>query len=107
MVMVYITIPALETFPQSGRLGNGALDPMKHDMRSLLARYTIREVTLVCSQTLSPPRRWANQLGRRLALVQHGDEIELASSETYACGPCIACYQTTHEPRECATPSPA
>ncbi len=45
--MVYITIPALASFPDSVKLTNGTLDPLKNDMRSLLERYTVREVTLV------------------------------------------------------------
>ena len=47
MVMVYITIPALSSFPKAANMENGTLDPMKNDMESLLRRYTIREVTLV------------------------------------------------------------
>lgn len=45
--MVYITIPALSYFPDSVKLASGTLDPLKNGMRSLLGRYTVREVILV------------------------------------------------------------
>ncbi|WWD18169.1 hypothetical protein CI109_102618 [Kwoniella shandongensis] len=45
VIAVYVTIPALSTFPANGKLANGALDPRKNDLGSMLRRYTVREVS--------------------------------------------------------------
>lgn len=36
----------MSSFPASARLPGGGLDPRKFDMRSLMNRYTVREVSL-------------------------------------------------------------
>ncbi|KLT45632.1 hypothetical protein CC85DRAFT_112550 [Cutaneotrichosporon oleaginosum] len=46
VILAYVTIPALSSFPDSARLPGGGLDPRKFDMRSLMSRYTVREVSL-------------------------------------------------------------
>ncbi len=45
VILAYVTVPALSSFPDSARRGGG-LDPRKFDMRSLMGRYTVREVSL-------------------------------------------------------------
>ncbi|GMK60116.1 hypothetical protein CspeluHIS016_0903330 [Cutaneotrichosporon spelunceum] len=46
VILAYVTIPALSSFPDSARLPDGSLDPRKFDLRSLMSRYTVREVSL-------------------------------------------------------------
>ncbi|BEI87140.1 hypothetical protein CcaverHIS002_0704860 [Cutaneotrichosporon cavernicola] len=46
VILAYVTIPALSSFPDSARLPSGGLDSRKFDMRSLMSRYTVREVSL-------------------------------------------------------------
>ncbi|KAK8865648.1 hypothetical protein IAR55_000793 [Kwoniella newhampshirensis] len=46
VIAVYVTIPALSSFPSGSKLANGALDPTKNNFGSLLRRYTVREVSL-------------------------------------------------------------
>jgi hypothetical protein len=47
VILVYITIPSMASFPQEHILPNGSLDMAKYDMTTLLPKYTIREVVLV------------------------------------------------------------
>ncbi|OXG86904.1 tRNA-splicing endonuclease subunit Sen2 [Cryptococcus neoformans var. grubii Br795] len=46
VIAVYITIPPLSSFTSNLKLADGTLDPRKIDLKSLLERYTIREVAL-------------------------------------------------------------
>ncbi|WVR05641.1 hypothetical protein IAU60_002663 [Kwoniella sp. DSM 27419] len=46
VIAVYVTIPALSSFPKQVKLDNGALDPRKNDLASLLSKYTVREVSM-------------------------------------------------------------
>ena len=48
VMLVYITIPARASFSSRLTLADGSINPTKNDMRDLLERYTIREVSLVC-----------------------------------------------------------
>ncbi|WVQ97038.1 hypothetical protein IAU59_004148 [Kwoniella sp. CBS 9459] len=54
VIAVYVTIPALSSFPQAKKLSNGRLDPTKNDLASLLRRYTVREVSMT---RFGPSRR--------------------------------------------------
>ena len=76
--MVYITIPSLSSFSSEGRLAGGALDPRRNDMRSLLERYSVREVTLV-RRGFPSGRGTFSLIQKKLrpALVQRAEEIEL------------------------------
>jgi len=47
IVIAYITIPSIESFPASARLPGGGLDPRKFSMRDIMSRYSVREVSLV------------------------------------------------------------
>lgn len=50
VIIAYITIPSLDAFPASARLPDGGLDPRKFNMQSLMAHYSVREVSLVSQQ---------------------------------------------------------
>ncbi|KAL1405169.1 tRNA splicing endonuclease subunit sen2 [Vanrija albida] len=54
VIITYITIPSIESFPASMRLPSGGLDPRKLDIKSLMSRYTVREVSLT---RFGPARR--------------------------------------------------
>ncbi|OCF32916.1 hypothetical protein I316_05553 [Kwoniella heveanensis BCC8398] len=54
VIAVYVTIPAVSSFPQRNRLPNGRLDPAKNDLSSMLRRYTVREVSMT---RFGPSRR--------------------------------------------------
>ncbi|WVW80390.1 tRNA-intron endonuclease [Kwoniella bestiolae CBS 10118] len=54
VIAVYVTIPSLASFDQSHKLDNGYLDPGKIDFKSLLGKYTVREVSLT---RFGPSRR--------------------------------------------------
>ena len=47
MILVYITIPSLESISSEAKLDDGSLDPEKNGMKELVQRYTIKEVSLV------------------------------------------------------------
>jgi hypothetical protein len=50
VIIAYVTVPALSSFPSSARQGNG-LKSTSGDMEDLLKRYTVREVVLVSTST--------------------------------------------------------
>ena len=50
VIIAYVTVPSLASFPSSARYGEG-LKPTSNSMEDLLSRYTVREVVLVCVPT--------------------------------------------------------
>jgi len=56
VILVYVTIPAADSIDRSFKLEDGSLHTGKNDMRTLLQRYTIREVCLVsCAARAADP----------------------------------------------------
>ncbi|ODN84299.1 tRNA-intron endonuclease [Cryptococcus amylolentus CBS 6039] len=45
VIAIYVTIPSLSEFTTS-KLADGTLDPKRNDLKALLQRYTVREVSL-------------------------------------------------------------
>lgn len=54
VIICYITIPSIASFPASARLEGGGLDPRKYDLRTLMSNYSVREVSLT---RFGPARR--------------------------------------------------
>ncbi|WVQ71078.1 tRNA-intron endonuclease [Cryptococcus sp. DSM 104548] len=46
VIAIYVTIPPLSDFPASSKLADGTLDPKRNDLKTLLQRFTVREVSL-------------------------------------------------------------
>nr|ODO02608.1 tRNA-intron endonuclease [Cryptococcus depauperatus CBS 7855] len=46
VIAVYVTIPALSEFPANQKLPDRTLDPFKVSLKSLLSKFTVREVAL-------------------------------------------------------------
>lgn len=89
MIITYITIPSIASFPARMRLPSGGLDPRKLDMKTLMSLYSVREVSLVSR----PPRRFTSQLAddSRPASDQHGGVTSL-----------LAYYKTSYAIITCA-----
>ena len=86
VVLVYITIPALSSFPEANKSADGTLDPRKNDMASLLRRYSVREVTLVRC-TLLPP-------GQILTLPRHASGLRADGTDpSISCDPLSSCIR--------------
>ena len=58
VILVYITIPSLDSISSEAKLDAGSLDPEKNSMKDLMQRYTIKEVSLVCLSLLTRTSSW-------------------------------------------------